>query len=66
MNTENFVIGSGIAFILLFVVGFIGWIANIIQVIGMDNIFNSTLGIVKLVGILVAPVGAILGVVGIF
>ncbi len=63
----NLLLGTFYTIIILIVpVSIIGWISNIIQVIGIDNISDSTLGIVKLIGIFVPPLGAVLGVVGWF
>ena len=46
---------------------FAGWISNIIQVVSLAQADNWTaMFIVKLVGILVAPVGSILGIYGWF
>ncbi len=42
----------------------IGWIMNIVQVVQLASEPFSTLLAVKLVGILVAPLGAILGWIG--
>lgn len=45
--------------------GLIGWIANIVQLVMHMNDPLTTM-IVKMVGTLVAPLGAILGYVGMF
>lgn len=38
-----------------------GWIMNIVKLIGSDFIWSSGMSIARLVGIFVAPLGAILG-----
>ena len=55
-----------IAFILSYAFIIVGWIANIVQVIALINEPLTTLLALKCVGILVFPVGVILGWIGIF
>lgn len=43
------------------VAGFTGWVMNIISLVGMDGVLESGLGIARIVGIFVAPLGAVLG-----
>lgn len=56
----------GAGMVVIIPVGVIGWISNIVQVIGIDNVTSSTEGLVKLIGIPVAPLGAVLGIMGWF
>lgn len=44
----------------------IGWISNIVQIVGMISEPITALLIIKCVGIFAAPLGVILGWVGIF
>lgn len=45
---------------------FIGWVANIIQIATADPFVFSGLMITKIIGIFLAPLGAILGIIGFF
>lgn len=55
---------STIAFIWL--VFAIGWIANLIQILGMLADPITGLFILKIVGIFAGPIGSILGFIGMF
>jgi len=58
---------KGIVFLSLIFSAFVaGWVSNIVQLINMDSILNSSLGIVKLVCVFIAPVGSVLGMIGWF
>ncbi|MCP3684033.1 MAG: hypothetical protein GY861_15230 [bacterium] len=52
--------------ILLIPAGIAGYVSNIVQLIGMESILDSTIGIMKLVGCFLPPIGAVLGMVGSF
>ena len=54
-----FVIGAWLTFV-------IGWILNIIQLVGMADGEITVLLILKIVGVFAAPLGVILGIVGLF
>jgi len=51
----------GLLIIIIAILGFIGWIMNIVDII--HSSFNpvSTLLILRFVGIVIAPIGAFLG-----
>ena len=44
----------------------VGWIANLVQVIGMASGDVTALFILKLAGIFAGPLGSILGLIGFF
>lgn len=44
----------------------IGWVANIFQVATTDNLELSGITIIKVIGIFVPPLGAVMGWVGFF
>lgn len=52
--------------ILLWIVGIVGWVANLVQVVHQISSPITGLFIIKAIGIVVAPVGVILGWMGIF
>ncbi len=51
-----------LAVLSLGVVALGGWVLNIVQLFGFDSV--TPMFIVKIVGVFVAPIGAILGIVG--
>jgi hypothetical protein len=50
-----------IAIVLIWVVGVIGWIMNIIAIAGSSFDVISGMLILRVIGIFVAPLGAVLG-----
>lgn len=62
MNKEKD-LGFGLICLLLVV----GWIANIVQLVGAGTIATWTMvHIIKIIGIFVFPIGAVSGLVGFF
>lgn len=53
-------------FVVLWLVAIVGYIANIVQIVGMLDNEITGLFIFKAVGVLAAPLGAILGIIGMF
>lgn len=49
---------------IVVVLGIIGWILNIAQIVGMSSV--NGLMIVKIIGAFLAPLGAVMGWVGVF
>ena len=49
--------------ILLWVVAAIGWIANIVKLVGIADEPISGMFIIRVVGIFVAPLGVVLGII---
>lgn len=45
----------------ILLVAIIGWIMNIITIFHADSVLDSGVGILRIVGIFVPPLGAILG-----
>lgn len=58
--------GFAITIILLWVAAVVGWIMNIVQLVGMINSPITTLFILKVVGIFAAPFGSVMGWIGLF
>jgi prepilin-type N-terminal cleavage/methylation domain-containing protein len=44
----------------LMIAGAVGWVMNIIDIFGMEQIFTG-MGILRIIGVFVAPLGAVLG-----
>lgn len=67
MANTNFEAGLGITFIILRFLAIVGWVANLIQFVMVlgDNAI-TTMFIAKAVGIVIAPLGVVLGWIGIF
>ena len=51
---------------ILYLLGIIGWVANIVQIVNSISNEITLLLILKCIGIVVAPLGVILGWIGIF
>jgi len=51
------VIGGGIVAL----VGIVGWVANIVKLIGMPFDPITGMGIARIIGVVVAPLGSVLG-----
>ncbi len=61
MNTT-----TAIILVLLGITGIAGWVSNIVQ-IAMTTPFDlSFLTVIKLIGIFIPPLGAVIGLVGFF
>jgi len=50
-----------VIFALVAVLGFGGWVANIVKLVGMDFAAITGMLIVRAIGIIVAPLGAVMG-----
>ncbi len=58
-NSSN----SGALLILIVIIGFFyGWVANIVTILGMEEVLNGE-GIIRIIGVFIAPLGAIMGYV---
>lgn len=60
-RTRGFTIAELVMFVIA-IAGFGGWVANIVKIIGsnFDNPITTML-VVRLIGIFVAPLGAVIG-----
>jgi hypothetical protein len=58
--------GLYLIFAIAGVLGAIGWVANIVQIVGMINDPITGMLIFKCLGAVVAPIGSILGIIGMF
>lgn len=48
------------------IAGIIGWVANIVQLVGMASDPITAMFVLKCVGVFFAPLGSVLGMVGFF
>jgi len=55
-----------LVWLFVWVLGIVGWIANIVQIVGRIDDPITGLFILKCVGVLAAPLGSVLGIVGMF
>ena len=60
MNNKGFAVYQ-LIFLMVWVLGTGGWIANIVKLIGMDLEPITMLLILRVIGIIAAPLGAVLG-----
>lgn len=60
MNNKGFAIYE-LIFLMVWVLGTVGWIANIVKLIGMDLEPITMLLILRVIGVIAAPLGAVLG-----
>ncbi len=44
----------------------VGWISNIIQLINIENLSLTTTVIVKFIGVIMVPLGSVMGAIGWF
>lgn len=58
---DGFKIGFGLFVIILWAVGLVGWIWNIVKIFGLWGAAIGTELVIRLVGVIVAPLGAIAG-----
>ena len=56
-----FGIGWLLSCLAVFIVIAVGWVINISDLIEMTNVLNSGLGIARIAGIFIPPLGAFLG-----
>jgi hypothetical protein len=57
----RFSIAAVLIWLGIVVLGAIGWVLNIITIFNTDHILDSCKGILRVVGIFVPPLGAIMG-----
>lgn len=60
MNNKGFAVYE-LIFLMVWVLGTVGWIANIVKLIGMDLEPITMLLILRVIGVIAAPLGAVLG-----
>jgi len=60
MNNKGFAIYE-LIFLMVWVLGTVGWIANIVKLIGMDLEPLTMLLVLRVIGVIAAPLGAVLG-----
>jgi hypothetical protein len=65
-NIENWLAALGITAAVFWITAAIGYIANIIQIIifAFDGEALSLMVILKIVGVFIAPIGSLMGLVG--
>lgn len=59
---EKFKLGTILLGFCIFLVGFGGWVANIFKLCEMDVTPLTTMFVMRVIGIFVAPLGSILGI----
>jgi hypothetical protein len=66
VNTGNWLAALGITTVVFWIASAIGYIANIIQIIlfAIDGGALSLLVILKIIGVFIAPIGSLMGLVG--
>jgi uncharacterized membrane-anchored protein len=66
VNTGNWFAALGITAIVFWIIGVIGYMANIIQIImfALGGKELSLLVILKIIGVFVAPFGSLMGLIG--
>lgn len=60
---DKIIVSIGLVPIIFFILCAVGWIANIVQVLDMPY---STAFFIKMMGLFFAPLGVVLGWIGIF
>lgn len=55
-----------LVYIAVWVAGIVGWIANLVQIVHTASDPITGLFILKCIGVVAAPVGSILGLIGMF
>lgn len=60
-GSEMALAAFGFTYIAVLVLGLIGWVINIVKIIGAANDPLTGWFIARVIGVIVAPVGAILG-----
>ena len=58
---KNFGIGAIAAFLSLTIVGIVGWVLNIIALVGMTFAGHELMAVVRVIGLFIPPVGAVAG-----
>lgn len=58
--SDRLSIASIFGFLALLIGGVIGWVLNIVALVGMETVLSG-LGVLRIIGIFLAPIGAVLG-----
>lgn len=53
--------GLGLLWIGLWILSAVGYVMNIVHLVGMDHVFQTGLGITRFVGLFVPPLGVFMG-----
>ena len=61
-NMDSYLVFSLLGILL---VGLVGWISNIVQIVGLESL-TTGVAIVKILGVIVVPLGVIMGLIGLF
>jgi hypothetical protein len=54
---------AALIFVIVWLAGIVGWILNIVEIISHFSVLLNGLMVVRIIGVFVAPLGAILGYV---
>lgn len=60
-NHNNSGVALAMFYVVLCITLVIGYIMNIVEVFGSENLLSTGVGILRIVGIFIAPLGGILG-----
>lgn len=60
-SVQNLGLGIYLTLIAVFLAGLVGWVMNIIDLVGMSFAGNEGLFVLRVIGIFVAPLGGVLG-----
>jgi len=55
-----------VGIVVIWIIGIIGWVANIVQIVSIWSPDITAMLVLKIVGIFIAPLGSVLGIIGMF
>ena len=55
-----------VGIVVIWIIGIIGLVANIVQIVSMWSPDITAMLVLKIIGIFIAPLGSILGIIGMF
>jgi hypothetical protein len=61
MSKSNMSLGAALAWLVVIIVGIVGWVLNIVSIVGHDFAAEIGMGIIRVIGVFVPIIGAVLG-----
>jgi hypothetical protein len=61
MSKSNMSVAAAIAWLVVIFAGILGWVLNIVAIVGHDFAAEVGMGIVRVIGVFVPIIGAVLG-----
>jgi hypothetical protein len=61
MSKNDMSLGAVIAWLVVIIAGIVGWVLNIVAIVGHDFVNEIGMGIVRVIGVFVPIIGAVLG-----